>query len=212
MRNDLTGKTFNRLTVIAYSHKSHKNENHWLCSCVCGNNHIVSTHHLVSGKIKSCGCLLIETRKNNAKHGMVNEPIYARWNAMKRRCNDKNNMTYGGRGISYDESWEDFINFYNDMHEGFDESLELDRIDVEKDYSKENCRWVTHSENNYNKTKQSNNVSGKTGVNFHKESRKYRAYITKDRKQIYLGLFETLDEAIEARKIAEIEVYGYERP
>lgn len=212
MRNDLTGKTFNRLTVISYSHKSYKNENHWLCSCICGNNHIVSTYHLTSGKIKSCGCLLIETRKNNAKHGMTNEPIYARWNAMKRRCKDKENMTYGGKGISYDESWEDFINFYNDMHEGFEENLELDRIDVEKDYSKENCRWVTHSENNYNKTKQSNNISGKTGVSFHKESRKFRAYITKDRKQIYLGLFETLEEAIEARKIAEIEVYGYGRP
>ena len=131
---------------------------------------------------------------------------------MKQRCNDITDPVYGGKGVGYDPRWEDFMNFYNDMKDGFSPDLELDRIDVSKGYSKDNCRWTTHSENNYNKNIQNNNKSGKTGVCWHSQTGKYRAYITQRGKQTSLGLHDTLESAIAARKNAEILVYGYNRP
>ena len=134
---------------------------------------------------------------------------------MKSRCNDAsaiNYHNYGGRGITYDPSWEDFLNFYEDMKEGFKEELELDRIDVNGNYTKQNCRWVTHNENNYNKTKQSNNSSGKTGVSFKKNINKWFAYITIKGKQISLGFYNLFEEAVAAREDAELLYYGYNRP
>ena len=131
---------------------------------------------------------------------------------MKQMCNDITDPVYGGKGVSYDPYWEDFMNFYNDMKEGFSPDLELDRIDVSKGYSKDNCRWTTRSENNYNKNVQNNNKSGKTGVCWHSQTGKYRAYITQRGKQTSLGLHDTLESAIAARKNAEILVYGYNRP
>lgn len=133
---------------------------------------------------------------------------------MKQRCTNPkttNFEIYGGRGITYAAEWEDFQKFYEDMKEGFQDDLELDRIDVHGNYCKENCRWVTHNENNFNKTIQCNNFTGKTGVCFSEKIGKYRAYITIDGKQKSLGTHYRLEDAIARRKEAEIKYYGYER-
>lgn len=212
-RNDLSGKNFNRLTVVSYSHTDKNNGAVWNCICDCGKTTKVSTSRLSKGYTKSCGCLQREASAESVRsHGMYKTTLYRRWSMMKKRCKDKNDPIYGGKGISYCEEWEHFENFYNDMHEGFSKDLELDRIDVTGNYCKENCRWVTHNENNYNKNLQSNSTTGRTGVSFRKEMDKYRAYITVNRKQINLGLFETFEEACRAREQAEIEYYGYNRP
>jgi len=212
---DLVGKTFERLTVIKRDGSNKSRGAVWLCSCSCGNTTRVSSTALVKNRTKSCGCLQKEITSARATHRLTKSVIYRRWAGMKDRCNNPNNINYeiyGGRGITYDPSWEDFLNFYADMNNTFEETLELDRKDVNKGYSKENCRWVTHNENNYNKTKQSNNSSGKTGVSFKKNVNKWFAYITVNRKQINLGLYDVFEDAVKARKIAEIEYYGYGRP
>lgn len=77
-------------------------------------------------------------------------PFYTAWVNIKTRCDNSRSTQYpwyGGRGIGYDERWKAFINFYNDMWDLWRPSLELDRIDTNLDYSKENCRWTTHKEN-----------------------------------------------------------------
>lgn len=68
------------------------------------------------------------------------------WETMKYRCNDSQRKDYGGRGISYQPSWEAFDNFFNDMGERPD-GMELDRRDNNGNYTKENCRWVTRQVN-----------------------------------------------------------------
>jgi len=71
-----------------------------------------------------------------------------------------------------------------------------------------NLREVTHSENHKNRTKQSNNTSGVTGVHWLEEKERWQAYIKGDDKKIHLGTFKNKNDAISARKEAEIK-YNY---
>ena len=80
---------------------------------------------------------------------------YMSWRAMKTRCNNPNTQyfhVYGGRGITYDQHWESFENFLNDMGVR-PEGTTLDRIDNDGNYCKENCRWATVKEQNSNTSK-----------------------------------------------------------
>lgn len=86
-------------------------------------------------------------------HGMSRSREYACWKALKNRCtNPKNNQwkDYGGRGITVSERWMDFINFFEDLGK-IPEGMEIDRIDNNKGYSKENCRYVSKKENSRNR-------------------------------------------------------------
>ena len=85
----------------------------------------------------------------------VTHPLYVVWGSMKTRCDNpmsKSYERYGEKGITYDPAWADFNNFYLDMHEGYQKGLILDRRDGTKGYSKDNCRWVTYTESNRNRS------------------------------------------------------------
>lgn len=155
---DLTGKTFNRLTVIKRA-EVEKKEVYYLCKCTCGNEKIIRGKDLKYNKIKSCGCLNKEKiTERNTKHNLRHTRIYRIWLLMKNRClNSKYHLfkNYGGRGITmYDEWKNDFKSFHDwALNNGYDEHLTIDRIDVNGNYEPFNCRWATKLQQQRNTTR-----------------------------------------------------------
>jgi hypothetical protein len=84
---DKTGKVFDRLTVIKFSHIDSHRKSHWLCKCLCGKEKIVSGFCLTSGKTKSCGCLRRETTaalgRSSTTHGLSKTKEYMQENSSK---------------------------------------------------------------------------------------------------------------------------------
>lgn len=159
MRTDLIGQVFGRLCVIK-KYDTQNGKQRWLCKCSCGNTAIVTTGNLRYGTTKSCGCLRSETTKQMfKKHGHANtahrSPLYSVWASMKSRCHNPNEVgfkNYGGRGIDISPEWDSFEAFLTwALRSGYQYGLEIDRINNEKGYSPDNCRWVTRSENQRNK-------------------------------------------------------------
>lgn len=155
LKNDLTGQRFGKLTVIEYlGRKNH--QNYWKCRCDCGN--IVCCYHynLTRGTSTSCGCLRsYYARKVRNCHGEATTRLYKEWGRMRNRCYNKNSPDYnryGGRGIKACSEWDTFWPFREwALANGYTDELSLDRIDVNKDYSPENCRWITMREQQSNK-------------------------------------------------------------
>lgn len=82
-------------------------------------------------------------------------PEYRSWQAMRTRCNNPNNADwhlYGGKGIQVDPAWDDYRRFLDDMGRRPSPAHTLDRIDSSKHYTKENCRWATHTMQGRNTT------------------------------------------------------------
>ena len=151
---DLLGQKFGRLTVVSEAPKKN-GRIRWNCVCDCGNRTVVMAYSLRNGHTQSCGCFNIErTVETSKKHGQRNSRLYRIWQAMKNRCNWEKGVAfsrYGGRGVRVCEAWLDFPSFSSwALSNGYKDDLTLDRINVDGDYSPENCRWATIKEQNRN--------------------------------------------------------------
>lgn len=147
-RLDLTGQTFGKLTVISSAPSQRTSGGQmkaaWECRCECGNQVKVTAGHLRSGHTQSCDCGLLRMI-----HGQYDTKLYGVWEAIIQRTTnpkDKNFHHYGGRGIGICERWRHFVNFFEDMGGGWREGLTIDRRENSKGYCKENCHWITQSE------------------------------------------------------------------
>lgn len=234
VRRDLTGKTFNRLTVIKQVEdyvypKSGKHEAQWLCECSCTehNKVIALDNKLKNESTKSCGCIQKEFASKRFKK-------YNKYDLS------------GDYGIGY---LDDFTEFYFDL-EDYDkikdirwkvdkdgyivaniyskdvkksfgikmhrlvmdcpDGMFVDHIDNDKknDNRKYNLRICTLQENNMHRKRAKNNTSGVTGVFWHSGKNKWMAFIYYKNKRIELGSFDNFEQAKAKRLKAEEEYYG----
>jgi hypothetical protein len=156
----MIGQKFNRLTVVKEEEKlRYKNQTvrRFLCQCECGNEKVIIGAHIRTGKIQSCGCYNAEVSKErmidrSTIHGNYKHPLWATYYNMKRRCyhtHRKDYPDYGGRGIKVEDVWlgeEGFNNFVRDMGSKPSPQHSIDRIDTNKNYGPENCKWSTPKE------------------------------------------------------------------
>jgi hypothetical protein len=212
---DLTGQKFGRLTVKEEAGKNENGDILWECTCECGNIKFISRNCLRSGHTKSCGRLVSEIAKNNAvkrntTHGLYGIPAHKSWTHMILRCTNPNYnrfIDYGGRGIKVCKRWRLFENFYADMGDR-PEGKTIERKNNDLGYYKENCRWASRSEQQHNCRISKNNTTGCPGVYFNKKAQNYYAQICLNNKKYYLGCFNTIKEAAEARKQGELKYWG----
>lgn len=175
------------------------------CRCECGVEKDVGINSLLRGTSKSCGCL---TGNTNNVNGLSKTPEWHCYHGMKSRCLDINQQSfeyYGGRGIKICDRWlepkgKGFLNFLEDMGKRPSVKHSLDRVDVNGDYCKDNCRWTTRSIQTVNRRKISANTSGRTGVYWYENRQRWVVKMTKDGREHWGGQTPVYEDAV---KMAE---------
>lgn len=158
--HDLRGEKYGRLEP--YFPIKRNGRTYWFCHCDCGNEKIVSSGNLVSGQVKSCGCLQKEKASEriadaNKTHGMFGTRLYRIWSGMVTRCENPNHPyygRYGGRGIRICPEWrEDNSRFFEWANSsGYADGLTIDRINNDGNYEPSNCRWIPDDEQQRNRS------------------------------------------------------------
>lgn len=161
---DFIGYKKENIEVIGVGYKDEHGKRLYEVYCNnCGSTYYQTLGNLL--QVKGAGC---KNCKNSylKTHGMKHERIYNVWRQMKHRCNaltDENHYKhYGGRGIKVCKEWEEsfvafrdwaFANGWNEseMYSSGRNKLTVDRIDNDGDYCPENCRIISHHEQQYNK-------------------------------------------------------------
>jgi hypothetical protein len=181
-KEDIENTYFNKIFIVEYIGTSHKNKvAFYKCQCqVCKKIFVAGRKHMV-GSAYSNGCrdcCRTAFIQNRTKHGFRKDrenqsKTYKAWLNIKNRCFNKNTPDYkfyGAKGITMSEFFrEDFMNFYNEVGEApkDGQNWSIDRIDNTKGYEQGNLRWATNSQQVRNRSRFSNNTSGRTGVSWH---------------------------------------------
>ena len=238
VKEDLTGRVFGRLTVIKQaedyiSPKSKKHRAQWLCECSCKEQNkiiVLGTNLTKKNGTRSCGCLWKETTFNANKqynifdleseeyaigYTLKGEPFWfdkEDIDLVKKYC-----WYYNTCGYVTHKGKDGVIFLHRLVMDVADPNIEVDHKchprgnEHKVDNRKKNLTLATPSQNQMNLSLYKNNKSGVTGVFWLKEKRKWWAYIAVDNKRISLGYFENKNDAIKARKDAEIKYFGDRR-
>lgn len=169
------GQYFGKLQVLGFDGKNVK------CQCECGTIKSFLKGNLMSSNTTNCGCekskRMIEL---STKHNMSKTRIYHIYSHIKSRCYNPKTYAYkwyGALGICMCDEWlgeEGFLNFYNwAINNGYKETLSIERLDINKGYSPENCMWIDMSKQHEN-TCRTIRIATQNGFCFVKDlSKKY---------------------------------------
>jgi hypothetical protein len=146
---NLIGSKFGEWLVIDNG-TSKNGKTYWLCKCSCGTEHNVCAQTLLNGTSTKClDCYFKEMPIHGYSSGKNKNPLYQIWIGILNRCvniKHKYYSNYGGRGITVSTEWHNFETFVNDIEERPSPKHSVDRIDNDKGYCKENCRWSSQKE------------------------------------------------------------------
>ena len=227
---DLCGLTFGRLSVIEESNPvitpSGQKIRTWKCLCECGKTTTARGIHLKNGHTQSCGCLRSEramihcqtdfTKVNNYDHG--DQYIIGHANGNREFLLDIEDFdiikgfcwTINNKGYLLNRKNQEFHRFILGLYENdsFDDFV-VDHINHNPlDNRKSNLRICKQIDNTHNSKIRRNNTSGVTGVQWMKDKNKWRASIEINNQKKYLGDFENIQDAIDARREAEEKYFG----
>lgn len=233
VREDLTGQVFGRLTVVSQT-EDYVNPNtgrraaQWNCICSCKDHKMIQVrgHSLKSGNTISCGCLQRE-RTSRAKkkensfdlnsqeyaigYTLKGEPFWfdkEDYDLVRKYCWHYDS---GGYVVHKDDNGNIYL--HRLVMGVTDDNIQVDHIshppkpNHKVDNRKVNLRLVTNQQNQMNNAIGKNNTSGKTGVSWDKARMKWEAYIFVNAKKIHLGRFIKKEDAINARKEAELKYF-----
>lgn len=231
VRKNLTGQKFGRLNVLCqtddYIQPNGKHKAQYYCLCDCGNYCTVQSYHLTSGLVQSCGCLNIEklikrSKKYNnynlsEEYGIglttnTNIKFYfdlEDYDLMKEYSwrENKDGYIYSDKTINH----KHHTIFMHDLVMKIKPNTHLmvdHKFGHKYDNRKSQLRLATAQQNVRNSKVSKNNTSGTTGVVWISNINKWYAYIGVNYKRINLGYFKNKQDAINARKEAEIKYFG----
>lgn len=220
---DLTNKKFNKLLVIERNYDAKRTS--WFCKCDCGNDKLISVfaNNLISGRTKSCGCERHRSRPRYRNQYDLSTYDYGvgytknkeefyfdkeDYDKIKDFCWHLDKDNYVVACVTKNKKTTT-IKMHRVIMNVSDPTIQVDHIyHVNYDNRKSKLRIITNQNNQRNRQVSSTNTSGMTGVSWNKREKRWRAYITINNKQINLGYYANIEDAIAARKAAEKEYFG----